>query len=189
MNFAAPRFLMCATVISGLALVALPAAAQTVPAKAGLWASASQVQLNGKAMPTIFDIKGVPDAKKAQLRQAMSAAGLPAGWSPSINCQQETQVDLQKVFADLAAQGCNAAINSQTGDHISANLQCKNENGTAAGTTEVSGIGSSTVTYVANLNGTMYGKPLVYKSMTISKFIGSDCSALPAGVTPDMLNN
>ncbi|ESQ83768.1 DUF3617 family protein [Asticcacaulis benevestitus] len=188
MNLGVKYCTLVAMSLSTLVVAALPAQAQTVPAKPGLWAQASEAVLNGKKLPTLFDIKGVPEAKKNQLRQSMAAAGLPAGWNPSLSCEKATQVDLQEVLANMKAQGCAASITSQTADHISANLQCKSETGIATGTANVSGINSSSVTYVMNLTGTMYGQPMTYKATSINKFLGSDCSALPAGVDASMLS-
>lgn len=188
MNAGVKYWAFIAMSLSTLAVAGLPARAQTVPAKPGLWAQASEAILNGKKLPTLFDIKGVPEAKKAQLRQSMAAAGLPAGWNPSLSCEKASQIDLQDVLASMKAQGCSASITSRTADHISANLQCKSESGMATGTANVSGISSSSVTYVMNLTGTMYGQPMTYKATSINKFLGSDCSALPAGVDASMLN-
>ena len=170
--------------VAGLVMAAQ---AQTVPAKPGLWASASKVELNGRAMPTLFDINGIPDAKKAQMRQSMAAAGLPAGWNPFLTCETATQVDLQEVLDKMKAQGCTAAITSQTGSRVTASLQCTNVSGNGAGTVEVTGIGTTTVNYVANLSGVMLGQPMTYKGSTVSRFLGSSCTDLPPGVDASMV--
>ncbi len=174
-----------------IAACLLPAAAnaQTVPTKAGLWASASQVVLNGKAMPTIFDIRGVPDAKKTQLRQAMAQAGLPAGWNPSLDCQTETQVDLQAMMAKMQADGCTPKITSNTGNRITGTMDCTADGTKGHGTVEVTGIGSTSVTYLMTMTGTINGAPMTYKATTVSRYIGADCSQLPPGVDADMLNH
>lgn len=179
--------------LPALALLAsslLPAMANadTVPTKPGLWASASQVVLNGKPMPTIFDIKGVPEAKKAQLRQAMAPAGLPAGWSPSIDCQTQAQVDLEQIMAKMQADGCTPKITSNTGSRITGTMDCAADGTKGHGTVEVTGIGSTSVTYLMTMTGTINGAPMTYKATTVSKFIGADCSQLPPGVDAGMLS-
>jgi len=173
-----------------IAAFVLPAVAhaQTVPAKPGLWASASQVVLNGKPMPTIFDIRGIPDAKKAQLRQAMAQAGLPAGWNPSLDCQTESEIDLQAMLARMQADGCAPKITSNTGSRITGTMDCEADGTKGHGTVEVTGIGSSAVTYLMTMTGTINGAPMTYKATTVSKFIGSDCSQLPPGVDESMLS-
>jgi len=167
----------------------LPAAghAQTVPAKPGLWASASQAVLNGKPMPTIFDIHGIPEGQKTQLRQAMAQAGLPAGWNPSLTCEKATEVDLQTILGQMKAEGCDPEITSNTGSRITGKVTCASGPTTGSGTVEVSGVGSAQVTYVLNMTGTINGTPMTYKATTISKFIGSDCSRLPPGVDQSMV--
>lgn len=162
--------------------------AETVPAKAGLWASASTVVLNGKTLPTLFDIHGIPEAKKAQLRQAMAQAGLPAGWNPSIACQTATRIDLEDILAKMKADGCTPKVTSNTGSRITGTLDCAANGSRGSGTVEVTGVGSNTVTYLLTMTGTMNGAPMTYKATTISKFIGADCSALPPGVDADMLS-
>jgi hypothetical protein len=169
----------------------LPAAAdaQTVPAKPGLWASASQVVLNGKPMPTLFDIRGIPETKKTQLRQAMAQAGLPAGWNPSLDCRTETEVDLQAIMAKMQADGCAPKITSNTGSRITGTMDCEADGTKGHGTVEVTGIGSNAVTYLMTMTGTINGAPMTYKATTVSKFIGADCSQLPPGVDASMLSN
>jgi hypothetical protein len=171
----------------GTLIIGITAYAQTVPSKPGLWASASEVLVDGKKMPTIFEINGVSEAKKQQLRQSMAAAGLPAGWNPSITCETASEVDIQQVLASMKADGCVGTITSRTQTHITADLQCKSPQGNSIGKADVSGVGSTTVTYVINMTGTLYGKPMTYKASTTSKFLGSDCSTLPAGVDPSMV--
>ncbi|WP_443750829.1 DUF3617 domain-containing protein [Asticcacaulis solisilvae] len=173
-----------------LAIVLAPvlAHAQTVPAKPGLWASASQAVLNGKTLPTIFDIHGVPEAKKTQLRQAMAQAGLPAGWNPSLTCETATRIDLQTILGQMKAEGCTPEVTSNSGSRITGKVTCASGPTTGTGTVEVSGIGSAQVTYVLNMTGTISGAPMTYKATTVSKFIGSDCSQLPPGVDADMLS-
>ncbi|MBW8883097.1 MAG: DUF3617 domain-containing protein, partial [Asticcacaulis sp.] len=161
--------LACSTV---LAVAGSGAHAQTVPAKPGLWASASQAVLNGKALPTIFDIHGVPEAKKTQLRTAMAQAGLPAGWNPSLTCQKATEVNLQDILANMKAEGCTPKITSNAGGHITGTMTCASGASQGNGTVDVSGVGSSAVTYVMTMTGTMNGAPMTYKATTVSKFIG-----------------
>ena len=180
--------------LPALALLAaslLPAVAdaQTVPTKSGLWASASSVVLNGKPMPTIFDIKGIPEAKKTQLRQAMAQAGLPAGWNPSLDCQTETEVDLQAMMAKMQADGCTPKITSNTGSRITGTMDCAADGTKGHGTVEVTGIGSTAVTYLMTMTGTINGAPMTYKATTISKFIGADCAHLPPGIDAGTLSN
>lgn len=162
--------------------------AQTVPAKPGLWASASQAVINGKPLPTIFDIHGIPESQKTQLRQAMAQAGLPAGWNPSLTCEKATEVDLQTILGQMKAEGCDPEITSNTGSHITGKVQCASGPSKGSGTVDVSGVGSAQVTYVLNMTGTINGAPMTYKATTISKFIGSDCSQLPPGVDESMLS-
>jgi hypothetical protein len=182
------RTLILASAGLGFLSIGIAAYAQTVPSKPGLWASASEVVLNGKKMPTIFEINGVPEAKKQQLRQSMAAAGLPAGWNPSLTCETASEVDIQQVLASMKADGCVGTITSRTPTHITADLQCKSPQGNSIGKADVSGVSTSTVTYVINMTGMLYGKPMTYKASTTSKFLGSDCSNLPAGIDPSMVD-
>jgi hypothetical protein len=140
-------------------------------------------------MPTIFEIKGIPEAKKAALRQSMAEAGLPAGWNPSLTCETASEVNLQKVLADMNAQGCAATLTSRTSTHITADLQCKAPSGSSTGKADVSGSGTSTLNYVITMNGQIYGKPAIYKASTVSKFIGTNCSQLPAGIDQGMMTH
>ena len=170
------------------ALLPAMATAQTVSTKPGLWASASTVVLNGKTLPTIFDIHGIPETKKTQLRSAMAQAGLPAGWNPSLDCQTATEVDLQQILARMQADGCTPRITSNSGGRITGTMDCAADGAQTKGTVEVTGVGSAAVTYLLNMTGTMNGAPMTYKATTVSKLIAADCSHLPPGVDPSMLS-
>jgi hypothetical protein len=176
---------LCVLVLSSL--ISSVAHAQTVPTKPGLWATASEVVINGRKMPTLFDIKGVPQAQKDAMAGAMSQLGLPAGWSPSLNCQTASAVNIQEVMAKAQAQGCTATLTETAGDHVKYKMACKSNAGAASGDGTVTGIGSNQVKYVMNLTGTTMGKPMTYRAISINKYVGPSCANPPAGIDPSWI--
>lgn len=62
------------------------ACAQSLDARPGLWAEASSSITNGKAMPTIFDVKGgLPAGEKARTKQVMAKRACRRTGTPSCN--------------------------------------------------------------------------------------------------------
>jgi hypothetical protein len=175
-----------AVFVSAMVISPSEVSAQMIPSKAGLWADASEVIINGKKMPTIFDIKGMPAEALASQAAFMASVGLPKGWGLSLHCETELKVDLQKIFADLKDKGCTPTLTNQTSDNISGNLSCVNEFGSGAGTVSVQNINTNVVTYIADMKGSLYGQPMTYKATTISKYLGSDCQNLPKGLELSM---
>jgi hypothetical protein len=168
-------------------LIVSAVAAQSVPTKPGLWASASEVMINGTKAPTLFDIKGVPEAQKAAMAAAMAQMGLPAGWNPSLSCQTQSTINIQTVIANVKDQGCTATVTETAADHVKYRLACKGNMGVAAGEGSVTGIGTSKATYTMALNGTANGRPMAYRTTSISKFVGPSCANPPAGINPDWI--
>lgn len=159
--------------------------AQPVPAKPGLWASASQVTINGNLTPTIFDIKGaMSDAEKAAMKQAMAALGLPTDANPGLSCETATQIEIEDVMADLKSKGCLTTITEQTPDHINFTADCNSEGMKANGKGSVTGVNTNTVIFHAELNGVFNGVPINYVGKNTTQFVGPDCANPPAGIDP-----
>ncbi|ANH69769.1 DUF3617 family protein [Mitsuaria sp. 7] len=169
----------------GLLAVAVPVQAQSISVKPGLWASASVNTLNGRKMPTIFDIKGALTAQqKSSLSAAMAKLGLPAGGSPHLDCQQSAEFALPK---PESVEQCTTQLKPADASSGTFTMSCKSEmvTGTGVGTYEVKDKSTATVK-VSFKGSTVQGQPLSYDSSSVHQWVGSDCSSPPAGLDPSL---
>ncbi|WP_431259982.1 DUF3617 domain-containing protein [Roseateles chitinivorans] len=169
----------------GLLAATPPVQAQSISVKPGLWASASVNTLNGRKMPTIFDIKGALTAQqKSSLSAAMAQLGLPAGGSPHLDCQKSAEFALPK---PESVEQCTTQLKPADASSGTFTMSCKSDvvSGTGAGTYEVKDKSTATVK-VSFKGSTVQGQPLSYDSSSVHKWIGSDCDAPPPGVDPSL---
>ncbi|MFX1680498.1 DUF3617 family protein [Mitsuaria sp. CC2] len=170
----------------GLLATTAPVQAQSISVKPGLWASASVNTINGRKMPTIFDINGALTAEqKSSLAAAMAKVGLPAGGSPHLACQQSAEFSLPK---PESVEQCTTQVKPANGSSGTFTMSCKSEmvSGTGVGTYEVKDKTAATVK-VSFKGSTAQGQPLSYDSSSVHKWIGSDCDTPPAGVDPALM--
>jgi hypothetical protein len=175
------------TLSLGLLAASEPAQAQSISVKPGLWASASVNTLNGRKMPTIFDINGALTAQqKSSLSAAMTKVGLPAGGSPHLACQQSAEFTLPK---PESVEQCTTQVKPADATAGTFTMSCKSEmaNGTGVGTYEVKDKTTATVK-VAFKGTTAQGVPLSYESNSVHKWVGSDCNTPPAGVDSSLMD-
>lgn len=185
----ASRFRSAPVAASALALTlglpALSAQAQSISVKPGLWASASVNTLNGRKMPSIFDIKGaLTPAQKSSLAAAMAKVGLPAGGSPHLACQQSAEFEIPK--PDSAEQ-CTTQVKPAGASSGTFTMSCKSAAATAAGAGTYEVVDQSSATIKLSIKGTSQGMPINYESTSVHKWIGSDCDAPPPGVDPSLV--
>ncbi len=169
----------------GLLAATPPVQAQSISVKPGLWASASVNTLNGRKMPTIFDIQGALTAQqKSSLSAAMAKLGLPAGGSPHLDCQKSAEFALPK---PESVEQCTTQLKPADASSGTFTMSCKSEmvTGTGVGTYEVKDKSTATVK-VSFKGSTVQGQPLSYDSSSVHKWIGSDCDAPPPGVDPSL---
>jgi hypothetical protein len=169
----------------GLLAATAPVQAQSISVKPGLWASASVNTLNGRKMPTIFDIKGALTAQqKSSLSAAMAKLGLPTGGSPHLDCQQSAEFTLPK---PESVEQCTTQLKPADASSGTFTMSCKSEmvTGTGVGTYEVKDKSTATVK-VSFKGSTTQGMPLSYDSSSVHKWIGSDCNAAPDGLDPSL---
>jgi len=168
-----------------LGLSAVPAQAQSISVKPGLWASASVNTLNGKKLPTIFDIQGaLTPQQKSSLAAAMAKVGLPPGGSPHLDCQQSAEFTLPK---PQSVDECSTQVKPSDATSGTFTMSCKSAtaSGTGNGSYQVTDKSSATVK-VSFKGTTAQGMPITYESTSVHKWIGSDCSAPPPGVDPSL---
>ena len=178
-----------APVLSALALTlgvsAVPAQAQSISVKPGLWASASVNTLNGRKMPTIFDINGaLTPQQKSSLAAAMAKVGLPTGGSPHLDCQQSPEFALPK---PQSVDDCTTQV--KPGDTTSGTftMSCKSATASGMGNGSYQVTDKSSATVKVTFKGTTaQGMPITYESTSVHKWIGSDCSAPPPGIDPSV---
>lgn len=183
----APAAASALALATGLLTLSASVQAQSISVKPGLWASASVNTLNGRKMPTIFDINGaLTPQQKTSLAAAMAKAGLPTGGNPHLDCQQSSEFALPK---PQSVDDCTTQVKPGDATSGSFTMSCKSAtaSGTGAGTYQVTDKSSATIK-VAFKGTTAQGMPLTYESTSVHKWIGSDCSAPPPGIDPSLMD-
>jgi len=185
MRFSA--FLRTSLAVTAVLAAASPTLAQSISVKPGLWASASVNTLNGKPLPTIFDIKGaLTPQQKSSLSAAMAKAGLPTGGNPHLDCQQSSEFALPK---PQSVDDCTTTVKPGDATSGSFTMSCKSAtaSGTGTGTYQVTDKSSATIK-VAFKGSTAQGMPIAYESTSVHKWIGSDCASPPPGIDPSLMD-
>lgn len=161
------------------------APAQTIEGRTGLWAGAHQTLMNGKPMPNMFDIKGaMTQPEKDAIAAAMKKLGLPAGWTPTLECATSKTYDVPAIIqkATIDSQ-CKVEGLTMTGSGASFKLACAQPNGpvmNGAGDIKVTGTTESQIKLT--MAGTVNGQPVQFEQTTVNKWIGPDCSNPPPGI-------
>ncbi|MES2886417.1 MAG: DUF3617 family protein [Pseudomonadota bacterium] len=168
-------------------LPAQPTTTDTAPSatlqfKPGLWAIATNGTFNGGRLPTILDPQAtMPPSQRQAMAGVMRQAGLPAGWSPYLECSRG------KVALDLAAikgiEGCQATATHSSATSASFDLVCRGQ---------ISGKGQGTVTILSDtsaegrwmLDGGVMSLPVRMSQSMQARWLGKDCSQLPPGIDP-----
>ena len=166
------------------ALHAVPARAQSIQVKPGLWATATNGTVNGKKLPTLFDIQGaLPAEQRAAITAAMAQAGLPAGWNPSLHCQRSDAYVLQRTEA---LKGCTTQVTPDSATAGTVTLACTGDaTGKGRGTYKV--VGGTAATVQWTVEAVVQGRPLKLEQTMQSRWIGPACSKPPAGLDPEMV--
>lgn len=176
------------TALAACAIAICTAApAQTLEARTGLWASAHQTLVNGNRMPNIFDLKkGLSQQEKDDIAGAMKRLGLPAGWSPALDCGTSKTYDVPAIVQKANADGqCKVDGLTPTASGASFKLNCgSTDAGTVSGTGDVKVTGGTESQIKVVMNGTVNGMPMKFEQTTVSKWVGPDCSNPPAGIDP-----
>jgi hypothetical protein len=154
----------------------------TLQFKPGLWAIATNGTFNGGRLPTILDPQAtMPPAQRQAMAEVMRQAGLPAGWSPYLECSRG------KVALDLAAikgiEGCQASATHASARSASFDLACRGQ---------ISGKGSGTVTLLSDtraegrwtMDGVVLGLPVRMSQSMQARWLGDDCGQMPPGIDP-----
>ncbi|TXD70502.1 DUF3617 family protein [Mitsuaria sp. TWR114] len=187
----ASRFRLSSAAASALALslglltLSAPAQAQSISVKPGLWASASVNTLNGRKMPTIFEINGaLTPQQKSSLAAAMAKVGLPTGASPHLDCQQSPEFALPK---PQSVDDCTTQVKPGDATSGTFTMSCKSATASGMGNGSYQVTDKSSATVKVTFKGTTaQGMPITYESTSVHKWIGSDCSAPPPGIDPSV---
>ena len=110
-----PRPFLLTTAVMAC-LCAQGAFAQSLPSRPGLWAEATEVKINGNAMPSGLD--DLDESMRSSIAQAMRKLGLPAGWSPRMSCRTPADLNLQNWLAK-AAKDCGNLSSKLSGNKLS----------------------------------------------------------------------
>lgn len=161
----------------------MPARAQSVSVKPGLWASASTTRLNGSDMPTLMDVKGaMTPQQRSGLTAAMERLGLPTGSNLALHCQR---TDTYRLPSPEAMEGCQMKVTPTDARSGTIALSCSGTlNGSGRGSYEVTG--KTAARQQLSMDATSRGLPLKLEQSTVFKWLGDDCTRLPAGIDPDM---
>ncbi|TAK77009.1 MAG: DUF3617 family protein [Aquabacterium sp.] len=172
-----------------LACAAIPtgACAQSLDARPGLWAEASSSIINGKAMPTIFDVKGgLPAGEKARIKQVMAKLGLPPNWNPKLQCLTKASFDSAEVIRKAAASCPSPSVKAR-GNEISYSARCQEQGTEAQVTGNVRAVSDTEIRSNSRVEAQVQGQKVVSEHQTVSKWLGADCTQPPAGIDPQWL--
>ena len=159
--------------------------AQTLPSRPGLWAEATEVKINGNAMPSGLD--DLDASMRSSIAQAMRKLGLPAGWSPRMSCRTPADLNLQNWLAK-AAKDCGNLSSKLSGNKLSVSGTCSQGGSVAQLKGSAQFNGDKEMVYQARVETTFRGKQVVSETHSISKWVGADCSNPPPGIDPAWLD-
>lgn len=170
-----------------------PAAAQSAPQpspapsamlqfKPGLWAIATRGTFNGGPLPAILDPQtSLPPAQRQALAVVLRQAGLPSGWSPSLECSRG------KVALDLAVikgiEGCHATATHSNATSASFDLVCRGQI-SAKGQGSVAIVSDTSAEGRWTLDGGVMSLPVRMSQSMQARWLGKDCSQPPPGIDP-----
>lgn len=163
------------------------ACAQSLDARPGLWAEASTSTINGKAAPTIFDVKGgLQEGEKARIKQVMGKLGLPQNWNPKLQCLTKASFNAAEVLRKSAVSCPSPSVKAK-GNEISYSARCHEQGADAVVTGSVRAVSDTEIRESSRAEALVQGNKYVTEHQAVRKWLGADCTQPPAGIDPQWL--